>query len=187
MPPVTESNITLTPGKAGTLRSPDGRISISFPQGAVLGDVVVTLKPYDRDNLKAAPANAKLGVTCFEITGLTGLLRKDATVTVEYSADDLAAAGGDASQLKLAYFDAAKKAWVILPTQVHTQDMTLTATTNHMGIWTVMVSSSAGSESPAGGVGGISLTVLLVVAVLIIIAIAVAAFIIRKRTVWQKQ
>ena len=35
-----------------------------------------------------------------------------------------------------------KEQWVILPTQVNTQDMTLTTTTNHMGVWAVMVSSS---------------------------------------------
>ncbi len=143
VPPVTESNITLTPGSAGTLTSPDGRYSVSFPQGAVLGDAIVTLKPYSRDKLEAAPSNAKLGATCFEITGLTGLLSKDATVLVKYSGDDLAAAGGDASQLKLSYWDAAQNAWVILPTQVDAGSTTLTATTNHLSVWAVMVSSSS--------------------------------------------
>ena len=150
IPPVTESNITLTPGSAGTLTSPDGRYSVSFPQGAVLGDAVVTLKPYAKDKLQAAPANAKPGVTCFEITGLTGLLSKDATVRVTYSADDLAAAGGDASQLKLSYYDAAQNTWVILPTQVDTGSGKLTTTTNHLSVWAVMVSSSTSAGSPAG-------------------------------------
>jgi hypothetical protein len=149
VPPVTESNITLTPGTAGTLTSPDGRYSVSFPQGAVLGDAVVTLKPYSKDLLRGAPAHAKPGATCFEITGLTGLLSKDATVTVVYSADDLAAAGGDPSQLKLAYYDAAQNAWVILPTQVDTGSSTLTTTTNHLSVWAVMVSSSTtGTSAP---------------------------------------
>lgn len=173
IPPVTESSITLTPGSAGTLTSPDGRYSVSFPQGAVLGDAVVTLKPYAKDKLQAAPANAKLGVTCFEITGLTGLLSKDATVRVTYSVDDLAAAGGDASQLKLSYFDAARGAWVILPTQVNTQDTTLTTTTNHMSVWAVMVSSSTSAGSPAGAPTKTPLP-----GVLSIIAIAATAIII---------
>ena len=145
----------------------------SFPQGAVLGDGVVTLKPYAKDKLEPAPANAKLGATCFEITGLTGLLSKDATVKVTYSADDLAAAGGDASQLKLSYFDAAQGAWVILPTQVNTQDMTLTTTTNRMSVWAVMVSSSTGAGSPAGASTKASLP-----AVLSIVALAVTAIIV---------
>ncbi|MDD1682496.1 MAG: hypothetical protein LUO98_01560 [Methanoregula sp.] len=172
IPPVTESSITLTPGSAGTLTSPDGRISVSFPQGSVLADVVVTLKPYAQDKLRAAPFNAKLGATSFEVAGLAGLLSKDATVRVTYSADDLAAAGGDASQLKLAYYDAAKGGWVILPTQVNMQDMTLTTTTNHMGIWVVMVSSSIPGSSPAqgatGGILGLPLPPTVILASLII-------------------
>ena len=163
--PVTESNITLTPGSAGTLTSPDGRFSVSFPSGAVLGDAVVTLKPYAKDKLQAAPADAKLGTTCFEITGLSGLLSKDATVQVTYSADDLAAAGGDTSQLKLSYYDAAKNAWVILPTQVDTGSRKLTATTNHMGVWAVMVSSSTSGK---GGILGLPLPLTVILASLII-------------------
>jgi hypothetical protein len=148
VPPATESNITLSPGSPTTLTSPDGRYSISFPQGSVLSDVVVTLKPYPANQLQPAPSGAKLGATCFEITGLAGLLNKDATLNVTYSADDLAAAGGDASQLKLSYWDETQGQWIILPTQVNTQDMTLTATTNHLGLWVVMVSSSTSGGTP---------------------------------------
>ena len=141
IPPLTESSVTLSPGRPGNLTSPDGRYSVVFPQGAVLGDVVVVLKPYSRDNLHPAPEGARLGATCFEIMGLSGLLNRDATVRVTYSADDLAAAGGDASRLKLSYWDTAQGKWVILPTQLITQNMKLTATTNHLGIWAILVSS----------------------------------------------
>ena len=140
IPPPTESSVTLSPGRSGALTSPDGRYSVVFPQGAVIGDVVVVLKPYSRDNLHPAPEGARLGATCFEITGLSGLLSKDATVRVTYSADDLAVAGGDASQLKLSYWDTAQGTWVILPTQVTTQNMKLTATTNHLSIWAILIS-----------------------------------------------
>jgi len=143
-PPLTESSTTLTPGNAGALTAPDGRYLVSFPRGAVLGDAIVVLKPYSRSNLQPAPQGAKLGATSFEITGLTGLLGKDATVRVTYSADDLAAAGGDASLLKLSYYDPGQGAWVILPTQADTPGMTLTTTTNHLSVWTVMVSSTTG-------------------------------------------
>jgi hypothetical protein len=148
VPPPTESSIKLTPGSAGTLVSPDGRYSVSFPQGAVLGDVMVTLKPYSRDKLQPAPTGATTGATSFEISGLSGLLSQDATVRVTYSADDLAAAGGDPSKMKLSYFDTAKNSWTMLPTQVNTQDMTLTTTTNHLSVWVVMVSSSAATAVP---------------------------------------
>jgi hypothetical protein len=148
IPPVTEASIKLSPGSAGNLVSPDGRYFVSFPQGSVLGDVVVTLKPYSNNKLQPAPAGTTPGATSFEITGLSGLLSKDATVRVTYSADDLSAAGGDPSKMKLAYYDTAKNEWTILPTQVNTQDMTLTTTTNHLSVWAVMILSSAATTVP---------------------------------------
>ena len=107
----------------------------------------VTLKPYSRDKLQPAPAGVIPGATSFEISGLSGLLSKDATVRVTYSADDLSAAGGDPSKMKLAYYDTAKNAWTILPTQVNTQDMSLTTTTNHLSVWAVMISSPPATAS----------------------------------------
>jgi hypothetical protein len=148
VPPPTESSIKLTPGSSGSLVSPDGRYSVSFPQGSVLGDVNVTLKPYSLEKLQPAATGAALGATSFEISGLSGLLSKDATVRVTYSADDLSAAGGDPSKMKLSYYDTAKNAWTILPTQVNTQDMTLTTTTNHLSVWAVMISSPVATAVP---------------------------------------
>ena len=139
IPPPTESSIKLSPGSPGNLTSPDGRYSVVFPRGAVLADVVVVLKPYSRDTLHPAPEGARLGTTWFEITGLPGLLSKNATVQVTYSADDVAVAGGDVSQLKLSYWDTAQSTWVILPTQLTSNDRKLTATTNYMGIWAIMI------------------------------------------------
>ena len=172
IPPVTESTITLSPGSPATLTSPDARYSVKFPQGSVLGQVNVTLKPYARGTLSAAPQGAQIGATSFEIAGLSGLLSKDATIKVTYSADDLAAAGKDASYLKLAYYDTAQNAWVILPTQVNTQDTSLSATTNHLGVWAVMVSSSASSGSPAAAGATATKSPITVTAILASICIA---------------
>jgi hypothetical protein len=168
IPPPTESSVTLSPGSPGTLTSPDGRYSVVFPQGAVLGDVVVVLKPYSRDNLHPAPEGARLGTTCFEITGLSGLLSKNATVRVTYSANDLAEAGGDASRLKLSYWDSAQGTWVILSTQLTTQDLKLTATTNHLSIWAILISSP---KTTAPATTETPLPAILVVAALLITAI----------------
>jgi hypothetical protein len=181
VPPPTETNMTVSPGSPATLTSPDGRYSVSFPQGAVIGDVVVTLKPYSKAMLSPAPAGATLGASCFEITGLAGLLSKDATVLVKYSADDLAAAGGDASQLKLSYWDAAQGSWVILPTQVDTGSATLTATTNHLSVWAVMVSSStSGGASAAAEPTKTSLPAVVSLSALII-AVIISCDLSRKR------
>lgn len=172
VPPITEASIELTPGSAATLSSPDGRYIVSFPQGAVLGDGIVTLKPYSIEKLQKAPPNAKLGATSFEITGLTGLLSKDAIVKVTYTSDDLTAAGGDASQLKLAYFDTAQNAWVILPTQVDSQAKTLTSTTNHLSVWAIMVSSTTSDKVPSAQATKSPLPVILILASLALAVIA---------------
>ncbi|WP_292368852.1 hypothetical protein [Methanoregula sp. UBA64] len=180
VPPVTESSITLTPGSAGTLTSPDGRYSISFPQGAMLGDAVVTLKPYSHDKLPSAPTDAGLGATCFEITGLSGLLSKDATVTVTYSADDLTGAGGDTSKLKLSYYDAAQNAWVILPTQVDAGKTTLTTTTNHLSVWAVMISSSTTGSATSGSTPGTAATQSPLSLTVIIISLIIAGIMVKR-------
>lgn len=147
--PPDQASVMVSPGNPSLLQTPDGRYSVSFPQGAVFSTVNVSLKGYSFNQLPPAPQGAKLGTSSFEITGLSGLLSKDATVKVKYSTDDLAAAGGEVSSLKLAYYDTAQNSWVILPTQVDTGSTILTTTTNHLSVWTVMVSSSATSTSPS--------------------------------------
>jgi len=171
VPPATAANITVSPGSAATLTSPDSRFSVAFPQGAVLSNVVVTIQSVPLSQLNPAPSGAKLGATSFAVTGLAGLLSKPAAVTAAYSADDLAAAGGDASQLKLAFFDPAQSIWVILPTQVNTQAMTLAANTNQLGTWAVMVSSSTGSGTAAATTTKASLPPVLSISALMVAAV----------------
>ncbi len=152
--PPQEASVTLTPQNSGVLASSDGRISISFPAGAVISDIAVTLKPFSLNQLPTIPADAKAGGTCFEVDGLSGLLSKDATINVKYSSTDLDAAGGDASKLVLARYDQSDSTWTLLPTSVNTDTTTLSATTNRFSIWAVMASSA--QVTPAGGkTGGI--------------------------------
>lgn len=148
--PALESSITLTPQNSAILASPDGRITISFPAGAVLSDVKITLKPFSLNNLPTIPADAKAGGTCFQIDGLSGLLSKDATVSVIYSSADLDAAGGDASKLVLSRYDQSDGKWTLLKTNVNKDTMTLTATTNRMSVWAVMASSAQGTQGLDG-------------------------------------
>jgi len=155
--PPDQAGITVNPGSESTLQTPDGRYSVIFPRGSVFSAVDVSLKGYSYNQLQPAPQGAKLGTSSFEITGLSGLLSKDATVKVKYSADDLTAAGGDASKLKLSYYDAANSAWVILPTTVDAQAMILSTTTNHLSVWAVMVSSST-TGSPASASAPVATT-----------------------------
>lgn len=150
--PPTEEGITLTPHDSAVLASSDNVTTISFPAGAVIADVAVSLKPFARENLPTLPAGVTAGGTCFEVEGLSGLLSKDATISVRYSDADLAAAGGDASKLVLARYDSSDNKWTLLNTNVNRDTTTLSATTNRFSTWAVVAASSplAGrSGSPA--------------------------------------
>jgi hypothetical protein len=150
IPPFTETNMKVTTDNPATLTVPEGTITISFPQGSVLDETTVTVSPYT-GTLPVPPAGAIAGTTAFSIDGLSGLLAKDATVTVKYTGGDLAAAGGDAGKLVLARYDRTDSRWTLLPTTADTKSKTLTATTNRMSTWTVMASGTNPALAPASG------------------------------------
>jgi hypothetical protein len=148
--PPKETSITLTPQDTAVLASSDNVTIISFPAGAAIADVTVTLKPFALENLPTLPAGAQAGGTCFEVDGLSGLLSKDATISVRYSDADLAVAGGDASKLVLARYDSSDNKWTLLNTNVNRDTTTLSATTNRFSTWAVVTTSS-----PLAGRSGI--------------------------------
>ena len=143
-PPFKESSIDLAPDRAGTLATQGGEVTILFPQGSVISPVHVTVEPVTGD-LAPAPPLATAGSTSFVVGGVTGLLSKDATVKVKYTADDLKATRGDPSHLVIARWDADKSQWTLLPTASDASAKTLTITTNRLGTMAVMGSE----QSPA--------------------------------------
>ena len=144
VPPSPPVSITLTADSASTLETEDGRFSISFPQGAVFSDVEISLRSYTLDQLPPLPAGYSLAATAFRVDGLPGLLAKEATVTVKYLATDLESAGGDATRLKLARWDTADSRWTVLETSLDREAMTISAKTNQLSVWAIMVGPPAG-------------------------------------------
>jgi hypothetical protein len=143
VPPPAMGSVKLVPSSASTLKTEDGAISISFPQGAAVVAVDVSLRDYPAEQLPAPPPGVKLTATCFRVDGLTGLLAKEATVAVKYTPADLAEADGDAARLKLARWDEANAPWAVLKTRVDVGTMTLSASSNQMSIWAVVVAAPA--------------------------------------------
>ncbi len=178
IPPPAPASITLTPSSAAILKTVEGGISISFPQGAVISQVDISIQNYPLQQLPAPPANFNIATTCFRVDGLNGLLSKEATVTVKYTGADLDRAGGDASKLTLARWDEADNQWAVLDTKIDEAAMTLTTHTNHLSIWAVMVSSAVPSAASSTLenwplIGGV------VAGVIIIILLAI--FIVKRR------
>ena len=173
VPPSPPASVTLTPASAATLKTEDGRISISFPKGAVISQVEISLRSYPLEQLPSPPSNFRLATTCFRIDGLTGLLAKEATVTVKYTAADLERAEDDASRLTLARWDEANNQWSVLKTKVDKEANTLSTKTNQLSIWAVMVAPPTVVNWPL--IGGI-------VAGVIIIALLVYFLAVRRRS-----
>lgn len=146
VPPFSDCSVIVKPDSPAELATSDGRCSISFPQGSVFGDMEVSLKSVEKDTLPAGTSGVELGTTCFRVEGISGLLSKDATMTVRFLEDDLAVAGGRASRLKLGYYNEAEHVWKAMPTEVNENEMTLTTSTNHFSTWAVLASDSSGGK-----------------------------------------
>ena len=65
-------------------------------------------------------------------------LSEPSTITVKYLEADVAAACGGTDDLVLAYWDEAAGKWKTLKTSVDTANMTLSASTTHVGTWAVL-------------------------------------------------
>ena len=103
----------------------------------------------------------------FEVNGLTGLLAKEATITVKYSSDDLSKAGGNASKLTLMRWKQGTNQWVALKTKVDTTAMTLSTTSNQMGIF-----GSCGGHICSSGTNWIIIGIIAVVVIIIAFVVA---------------
>jgi hypothetical protein len=148
VPPPAPVSATVKPSLASILKTDDGRITIDFPAGAVLGEAQLALSSYPPEQLPSMPAGYAAGTTAFRVDGLNGLLAKPASVEVKYSTSDLSKAEGDASRLVLARWDEAGSQWTLLKTNLDSATQTLSTETNQFSIWAVLISPST-VASPA--------------------------------------
>lgn len=96
----------------GTVSTDDGRVNLNFPAGAVTRDTDVSIAPTPPPG--PAPGGFRLGDTTFSVEARCGPcggapvteLGVPIQICVQYSAADIAAAGGDPQLLALAYYDA---------------------------------------------------------------------------------
>jgi hypothetical protein len=154
IPPLQAANVKLTARSNAVLASPDGRVTIEFPAGAVFSDTDVTLKPLAKDLAPSPSPGMAPASTFFNVGGINGLLAKDATLIVKYTSVDLEAARSDVSKLVLARYDDADNKWTILPTTLDKSALTLSTATNRFGIMGVMVSSGGNTQGSTQGSAG---------------------------------
>jgi methionine-rich copper-binding protein CopC len=154
IPPLQAANVKLTAKSSAVLASPDGRVTIDFPAGAVFSDTDVTMKPLAKDQAPAPSTGMAPASTFFKVDGINGLLAKDATLIVKYTSADLEAARSDVSKLVLARYDDADNKWTILPTTLDKSALTLSTATNRLGTLGVMVSSGGNTQGSTQGSAG---------------------------------
>jgi len=173
-PPPALGTVSLAPSGASTLKTTTGNISVYFPVGAAAIPVDISLNNITAAQLPVAPDGYGFTGTYFQVNGLTGLLAKNATITVQYTPDDLSKAGGKASSLVLTRWDPGTNKWIVLKTKVNPKTMTLSAASKQLGIMAV-----ASSLLPSSGIKWIIIGP--IVAVVIIVAIIGIFFLTRRK------
>jgi len=139
VPPPPPAEQIVMPDAASSLITGDGRISIAFPAGAVTETAVVRLNNYLPGQLPPLPEGYTAAAICFRVTGLPGLLAREAALKVKYDELDLANAGENTSRLKIARWDEAERRWTVLNTAVDKSNMVLTAKTDRFSVWAVVI------------------------------------------------
>ena len=133
--------------QGGTVQTTDVQIATTFPANAITDNTTVTINQRSSSFLALAPQGFKVGNTCFTVEAVDangnaiGTFSQPVTITVKYSDEDVAAAGGDPTKLALAYYDEAAAEWKMLDTTVNTADKTLSATTTHFSTWAILAKS----------------------------------------------
>ena len=137
------------PPQGGIIQTADGQIAITFPADAVDGEAVASIEKVSPPDAAKAPGGFRMGNTCFTL-GVVDAEGKEiimfsqwVTVTVKYSDEDVAAAGGTLENLVLAYYNEATGKWMIVETTLNSTDRSLSATTTHFSTWAILVKTSS--------------------------------------------
>lgn len=170
VPPALTGGGTVAP-PGGGVTTDDGRCNLYFYPGAFANEAQVTIGPV---SCGAAPQGFSVASTCFSISATVdgepvSDLAADMSIEVRYRPADLAAAGGDASSLRLAYYDGGAGGWQVLPTGVDAAAWTLTATTAHLSDWAVL------GRAPSGGMTWWPFVVIALAVVAVIVVVVLVA------------
>ena len=150
---IDESSQGVVPSPDGAVQIEFRRNSVAFPAQVYLGVVELSEAPSgvsDGDNVLTYAFDVSIVA---QAAGLVDVSTFSTPVVlyVEYSQENLAAAGGDPTRLALARFDTDGGDWVIVPTQVDTKGRILTVETIDPGIWGVFVTAAPATSEPTEG------------------------------------
>ena len=147
----------------GTVSTPDSKVYLNFPAGAVTSDTFVSIASTTPPG--PPPEGFKLSAITFSITTTPSAYDylTPIQICVKYSVADLAAAEGDPAALNLAFYDVAAGSWVDLDTKVITPSGLVCAWTSHASVWSILSGSEYGGGLFLGAWIGIGIGGLLVI------------------------
>lgn len=97
----------------GTVSFDDGNVTVRVPEGAASGDITISYAAVAAEDAPAmAPEGTSFGSRMFMLSvSPAGALKQLAEITVAYTDDDVAAAGGRDANVALFIYDPAFDAW----------------------------------------------------------------------------
>jgi PKD repeat protein len=137
------------PPQGGIIQTADGQVSMTFPADAVAGGAIVSIEKASPPAATKLPSGFQTGSTCFTLSAVDGegkeilMFARLVTITVKYSDEDVAAAGGDLNDLVLAYYNEATGKWKVVDTALNRTDKSLSVTTTHFSTWAVLAKTSS--------------------------------------------
>ena len=121
----------------GTLSFDDGNVMVRVPQGAATGDISISYTAMMAEEAPAmAPEDTLFGSRIFALSvDPDAALKQLAEITVSYTADDVAAAGGRDDNVGLYIYDPAFGAWNLNSAAVRDYvNQTLTSTQTNLSV-----------------------------------------------------
>lgn len=145
-PALGPASARFTPGVAATLRSSDGRVTVTVPGTAF--DRPLTLqvdrgRDRVRDGVRGRPTTGPIALTASDDQGAEiHSFVAPLTLSVAYTPEELTAQGLDEATLTLFWVDAATGDWAALPTELDTSNHVATATVSHFSDFNLSDGSS---------------------------------------------
>ena len=170
-----------------TFTSPAGDVTVFIPKLAVAETGQLEYKPVALADALSAPQGTTLlkafELNLFDFQGKPreNRLIKSITITVKYTAADLALTASDGTGLRILVYNATNRAWVPLLTRVDLAAKTISASVERLSLFAVSGQAVVASVPPA--VGGVAPNLGLLLAVLLggVVLVAVGAYIMVQR------
>ncbi|MEW5872532.1 MAG: SpvB/TcaC N-terminal domain-containing protein [Chloroflexota bacterium] len=144
---IPEDGLSRLPASGGAAQGLGGRVRVRFPAQA--GGLAVRIRP----PLAAHTPPFSLSGAPFEIVARSQAdqvevrhFEQPLSIEVAYDAEQFA---GQEANLRLYYYDEARRDWQMLPTQVDTANQRLTATSDHLTVFDISTTSWEESRLPS--------------------------------------